>query len=143
VAPDDARRRARASEEEKEGIAALGLHTRPLSSPVRVSLPWYVRFLRPRSRSPLTFGPLFSVTVSHGEVAYPKTNTLLVSNTRNSLCKGMCPPGLSEHPDSRVHIQVIAGIVHEGPHFLISLFLPPYMLFLAFFLTKLESTTLI
>jgi hypothetical protein len=29
--------------------------------------------------------------------------------------------------------EVIAGTVHEGPHFLISLFSPPYMLFLAFF----------
>jgi hypothetical protein len=30
--------------------------------------------------------------------------------------------------------EVIAGTVHEGPHFLISLFSPPYMLFLVFFL---------
>jgi hypothetical protein len=36
-----------------------------------------------------------------------------------------------------------AGTVHKGAHFLISLFLPPYMLFLAFFFAKLESTTLI
>jgi hypothetical protein len=39
--------------------------------------------------------------------------------------------------------EVIAGTVHEGPHFLISLFSPPYMLFLAFFFTKLDSTTLL
>jgi hypothetical protein len=39
--------------------------------------------------------------------------------------------------------EVIAGTVHEGPHFLISLFSPPYMLFLVFFNTKLDSTTLI
>jgi hypothetical protein len=29
--------------------------------------------------------------------------------------------------------EFIAGAVHEGPHFLISLFSPPYMLFLVFF----------
>jgi hypothetical protein len=29
--------------------------------------------------------------------------------------------------------EVIAGTVHGGPHFLISLFSPPYMLFLVFF----------
>jgi hypothetical protein len=39
--------------------------------------------------------------------------------------------------------EVIAGTVHEGPHFLISLFSPPYMFFLVFFFTKLDSTTLI
>jgi hypothetical protein len=39
--------------------------------------------------------------------------------------------------------EVIAATVHEGPHFLISLFSSSYMLFLAFFCAKLESTTLI
>jgi hypothetical protein len=39
--------------------------------------------------------------------------------------------------------EVIAGTIHNRPHFLISKFSPPYMHFLAFVITKLESTILI
>jgi hypothetical protein len=35
------------------------------------------------------------------------------------------------------------ALLKRGPHFLIFLFSPSYILFLAFFKTKLESTTLI
>jgi hypothetical protein len=54
-------------------------------------------------------------------------------------CSEACP----EPQTLEFAYEVIAGTVHEGPHFLISLFSPPYMLFLAFFNTKLESTTLV